>query len=240
MDGQIERPAAVLGIAGAGLAHVLERDDDLEVELLRDGPRRRARCRARRRRSARSPPAAAASRRARSAGTARPVRRAEPLERERQVRAALRARDRVHLVEDHRLDRREHRLRLRGEDEEERLGRRDEDVRRVSLHPRPLVLRRVAGAHRDGELGADTRERPAQVALDVVVERLQRADVEHLRPLRPARRGRARRGTRRASSPSRSAPGSACASRRRSPASRAPAQASARRTSPRTTRGPRG
>ena len=30
----------------------------------------------------------------------------EPLERERQVRAALRAGDRVHLVEDHRLDRR--------------------------------------------------------------------------------------------------------------------------------------
>ena len=58
------------------------------------------------------------------------------------------------------------------------LGRGDEDVGRRAQHPPPLVGRRVAGAHRDGELRAQARERAAQVPLDVVVERLERGDVE--------------------------------------------------------------
>ena len=61
----------------------------------------------------------------------------------------------------------------------------------------------------------EPRERPAQVALDVVVERLQRRDVEDAQPCAGRRRsaGRSRRGRPRASCPSRSAPGSACARR---------------------------
>ena len=106
----------------------------------------------------------------------------EPLQRERQVRAALRAGDRVHLVEDHRLDRAEHLPPLRGEEQEQRLGGRDEDVGWCAQHLLPFPLRRVARAHADGERRAEAGERPAQVALDVVVERLERRDVEQPQP----------------------------------------------------------
>ena len=102
----------------------------------------------------------------------------ETLEREREVRAALRPRDGVHLVEDHRLDTAQRLARLRGEEQEERLGRGDQDVRRRAQHPAPLLGRRVARAHADRELRAEPRERAAQVPLDVVVERLERGDVE--------------------------------------------------------------
>ena len=105
--------------------------------------------------------------------------------------------------------------RLRGEHQVERLGRRDQDVGRLLEQLAPLLLRRVAGAHRDAQLRLEPGERAAQVALDVVVERLQRRDVEHAQPLRPATRraGRSRRGTRSASCRSRSAPGSGRARR---------------------------
>ena len=106
----------------------------------------------------------------------------EPLQREREVRAALRARDGVHLVEDHRLDPAERLARLRGQEQEERLGRRDEDVGRRPQHPAPLLRRRVAGPHRDLELRVEPRERAAKVPLDVVVERLERRDVEQPQP----------------------------------------------------------
>ena len=139
-DRAADAPVDRLGVAG--LAHVLERHDDLEIELLG-----RARVDELDVAPARDEPADLLQRTLRRREPdplERPVDEPrEPFERERQVRAALRPRDRVHLVEDHRVDRREHRLRLRGEDEVERLGRRDEDVRRVALHPRPLGLRRV-------------------------------------------------------------------------------------------------
>src|SRR5581483_7609953 len=47
--------------------------------------------------------------------------------------------------------------------------------------------RRIARTHRHPELGAKAGERAAQVALDVVVQRLERRDVEQPKPL--ARRG---------------------------------------------------
>ena len=103
----------------------------------------------------------------------------------------------------------------------------------VAQHRRALLLRRVAGADaRRASSRPEPGERPAQVALDVVVQRLQRRDVEDAQPgaRRRRRAGRSRRGTRRASCPSRSAPGSACARRTRSPASPAPAPASAPRS----------
>ena len=49
----------------------------------------------------------------------------------------------------------------------------------LAQHRRALLLRRVARAHRDAQRRLQPRERPAQVALDVVVQRLQRRDVEH-------------------------------------------------------------
>jgi hypothetical protein len=162
----------------AELAHVLERDDDLEVELLADpgvdqldlppGPGDEA-----------------ADLRERALGRGEPdaLERLlddplEALEREGKVGAALRPRDRVHLVEDHGLDPAEHLAGLRGEEEEERFWRRDEDVGRRPEHAPALLRGCVAGSHRDGELRAEAGERAPQVALDVVVERFQRRDVE--------------------------------------------------------------
>ena len=147
--------------------------------------------------------------------------RVEPLEGEREVRAALGAGHGVHLVDDDGLDAAQRLARRRGEHEEERLGRRDEDVGRRAGEGAPLVGRGVAGAHADGDVGlgqpeagggvADADERAAQVALDVDGERLHRRDVEHpaARLLPPARRsgpaGRGPRGRPTASCPSRSA-----------------------------------
>ena len=62
-------------------------------------------------------------------------------------------------------------------------GRGDEDVGRRLQHPPALVRGRVAGADADCELRLEARERAPQVALDVVVERLQRGDVEQPQPL---------------------------------------------------------
>jgi hypothetical protein len=78
-----------------------------------------------------------------------------------------------------------------GEQQVERLGRGDEDVRRVAQHARALQRERITGA--DG--GADGRaevaargsqllnlgERGIEILLDVVGERLERGDVDDLR-----------------------------------------------------------
>ncbi len=104
----------------------------------------------------------------------------EALEREREVRAALGGGDGVDLVDDHRLDAREHRSRLRGEDQVERLRRRDQDVGRVAHHRGALALGGVARADGHGDVvgDADAAQGRAEVALDVVGERLQRRDVD--------------------------------------------------------------
>ena len=106
----------------------------------------------------------------------------EALEGERQVGAALGARDRVDLVHDHRLGVHEELARPRGEHQVERLRGGDEDVGRRAQHRLALLLRRVAGADRDGHVAADALERSAEVLLDVVGERLQRRDVDQPRP----------------------------------------------------------
>ena len=72
--------------------------------------------------------------------------RLQALEREREVRAALGGGDGVDLVDDHRLDAAEHLARARGEDQVQRLGRRDQDVGRLAHHRGALALGRVAGA----------------------------------------------------------------------------------------------
>ena len=98
--------------------------------------------------------------------------------RQRQVRAPLRLRDGVNLVDDHGLDPGEDLADARGEHQIERLGGRDQDVGGRFAHRPPLGLGRVAGAQPDREVGADPRQRRAQVALDVVGECLQRRDVD--------------------------------------------------------------
>ena len=177
--------------------------------------------------------------------------RLEPLERQREVRAALGRHERVDLVDDDRVDRAQRLARVRRQQQIERLRRGDQDVGRLALEARALGCRRVAGADGDRRRRRsaspravgdprDAGERRAQVALDVDRERLERRDVEHAAALvlaaAPARTSadRGTRGTRSASCRCRSARGSASSRRARSPASRAPAAESARRTPPRT------
>ena len=116
----------------------------------------------------------------------------EPLQRQRQMRAALVGRQRVDLVDDHGARGRQHRAaRLRAQQHVERLRRRDDDVRRaLRAHALALGLRRVAGAHPGADLDvgqpllaqrlADAGQRRLEVALDVVGQRLERRDVDDL------------------------------------------------------------
>ena len=97
----------------------------------------------------------------------------EPLQRQREVRTALRPRDGMDLVEDHGADPAQGLPCLRGEKQEEGLGRGDEDVRRRAEHLAPLARGRVARSHGHTELRPQSGERAPQVPLDVVVERLQ-------------------------------------------------------------------
>ena len=143
----------------------------------------------------------------------------EPLERQCEVRAPLRARERVDLVDDDRLDAAQGLARRRREHEEERLGSRDEDLGRVRDQPAPLGRRRVARTDPDRNLGhletvrrrgaGDADEGSAEVAFDIDAQRLQRREVDDL-AFRPSPHrhphgatGRSPRGTRRGSCPSR-------------------------------------
>src|SRR5919106_1044400 len=112
----------------------------------------------------------------------------EPLEREREVRAALVAGQGVDLVEDDRLHRGEGGPRpFGGQVQVQRLGRGDEQVRGPADHHLPLPRGGIAGPHRDGDrcrfvaelpghLG-DLGERLLEVGVDVDGEGLQRAQV---------------------------------------------------------------
>ena len=162
-------------------------DDDLEVELLARCRRRRARSAGRRRRSVRSPPAVAGWPRARCAGTA--GRRPGPSRSSESARWAPRfvpatacTSSTITVSTPRSISRA-----LRGEQEVERLGRRDQDVRRGAEHLPALALVGVARADADRQGRAEPGERAPQVALDVVVERLQRRDVEQPQPLPRAR-----------------------------------------------------
>ena len=128
----------------------------------------------------------------------------EALERQRQVGSALRPRDRVDLVDDHRLHAAQRLAGGGGEQQVERLRRRDEDLGRGLGQRAALVRRRVAGARRDRHRAdrrpeplagkGDPRQRRPQVPLHVIRQRLEGADVED--PDRRAACGRPRRGRR--------------------------------------------
>ena len=180
----------------------------------------------------------------------------QAFERQRQVRPALGGHERMDLVHDDRLDAAQCVTRPRGEQQEQRLGRRDQDVCGLALEPRAVARRRIAraDAHRRHDVavaacGGDARDagnRRAQVALDVDCQGLDRRDVEHAAP-RVCRRHRRRtsrgRGTTRKPRASSRCPWARTrASTRRAqwPASPAPEAASARRMPRRTTARRRG
>ena len=77
----------------------------------------------------------------------------EPLQAEAEVGAALGAGDRVHLVDDHGLDLAQALAGLAGEHQEQRLGRRDQDVGRRARQGAPLGRRGVSRADADGDVG---------------------------------------------------------------------------------------
>ncbi len=117
--------------------------------------------------------------------------RGEAFERQGEVAAALARRDGVDLVHDHRAGRRQHGTAGGGAKQDvERFRRGDEDMRRPAAHAVALGRRGVAGAHPGADLHVgqaarlqlrpDAGQRRFQVALDVVGQRLQRRDVEHL------------------------------------------------------------
>ena len=140
----------------------------------------------------------------------------EALEAQGEVGTALRAGDRVDLVDDDVLDAAQDLAGLARQEEVQALGGRDEDVGRVAGDLATVLGRGVAGAAGDRDLRgcvaeplrreADAGQRRAQVALDVVGQGLERrdvqdADVAGLAALAaagsgPGRGGRGRRGRR--------------------------------------------
>ncbi len=176
--------------------HVVDRDDDLEVERLAragidDGdlapgtdPAEEPRDRVERPLRGRQADAL----HGRRVGVRAIAERLESFEAEREVGAALGAGDGVDLVDDDVLHPAQDVARRAGQHQVERLGRGDQDVRRVAGDVAPVLGRRVAGPAGDRDAGngltealrgqGDPGQRCSQVALDVVGQRLERRDVE--------------------------------------------------------------
>ena len=206
--GPAARPVVEGGDRLAEVGHVVDRDDDLDVELLahagvddRDG--------------AGPPPGAPVAglvaaqepghdvertlggRQADALGRAL-VQRRQPLEREGEVGAPLGGHERVDLVDDHGLDVAQRLAGLGRDHQVQRLGRRDEDVGRPADQLAADLGRRVARAQADRGFteglaqplgrGPDADERRPQVLLDIDRQRPQRRDVDDGRapPLAPA------------------------------------------------------
>ncbi len=124
-------------------------------------------------------------------GAARGLRQQrQPLQRQRQVRAALGRRQRVDLVDDDAAYRAQVLRRPRAQQQIQRLRRRHQDLGRLLQLLLALARRRIAGADRHPRQRErlahgrrrlrDAGQRRAQVALDVVDERLQWGDIEDL------------------------------------------------------------
>src|ERR1022692_4653370 len=119
-----------------------------------------------------------------------PVRQqVKPLEREREVCAALVIGDGVNLIHDYGLDIvQDGAAAVGGEQNVERLRRGDQDVRRTLEHVAALFHQRVAGAHGGANFGhqkaalggqrQDLAQRSVEVLLNVVAQRFERRDVQ--------------------------------------------------------------
>ena len=105
------------------------------------------------------------------------------------MRAAFGGHQRMNLIDDHGLHRAQRLGRLRRQQQVERLGRGDENVRRMAREAGALALRRVAGAHTDLRLVerdphaprhvGHAGQRRAQIPLHVHRQRLQRRHVDN-------------------------------------------------------------
>ncbi len=170
----------------------------------------------------------------------------EPLQAQRQVGAALGPGDGVDLIDDDPAHRAQDLPGLRGEHQVERFRRGDQDVGRVAEHRLAFGLRGVAGTHRRGQVrrseagplrcDLDAGQGRPEVAVDVVGEGLHGRYVQH--PAAFAFRGsglgradgRSPTGTPPGSCLSPLGHGSACANPRRSLPTLVPGRRSAPRT----------
>ncbi len=114
----------------------------------------------------------------------------------------------VDLVDDDRLEAPEHPRRVGVADQQrQRFGCRQKDLRRAFALAGLAVGRRVAGSRLDPDVESHLGDRVDQVARDVDGQRFQRADIDRVEPVgrrsRSVRRGSAE--SRRGSCPSRSA-----------------------------------
>ena len=125
----------------------------------------------------------------------------EPFQRQEEVSAALRGDDGVDLVDDDGVDGAQDVPGIRSQEQVERLGRRDQDVRRRPCHPGPVGGGRVARSDRESRHAealravqrrgrGDARDRRPEVPLDVHGESFERRDVEDTAALLLGRLGR--------------------------------------------------
>ncbi len=111
----------------------------------------------------------------------------QPRQAEAQERTSLALGDGVQLVQDDGAKPGEEGAGiLVGEQKGQRLGRREQDVGRMTAHARATVLRRVARARRMGDGQRHLGQRRLEVAADVGREGLERRDVEGVQALAAA------------------------------------------------------
>ena len=133
------------------------------------------------------------------AGEAAAGERLEALQRKRQMCTAFVVRDGVNLVDDHGAARRQHLSpRNRGEQDVERLRRRDQNVRGCASHARPLALRHVPGAHHRADRHLGKPEAPQALRR---YPRSAPRDCAECRSTAPSAARRRRRASRRAMRP---------------------------------------
>ena len=118
----------------------------------------------------------------------------EARQRQREMRSPLVVRQGMNLVDDdgRRMTQRRAAA-FRGQQDEQRLRRGDQNVRRPAHHPLALPGRGIAGADPGPDAGGgdaplerqllELGQRGLEVPSDVVAERLQRRDVDHLDPI---------------------------------------------------------
>ena len=130
--------------------------------------------------------------RCRQANTQRRTRgqRVETRQAQGQVRTAFVADQRVYFVDYYCAHRTQHRpSAVAGQQDVERFGCRDQNMRRALAHQRARRSRRVTGAHRSsdgrhlteffGQQLLNSSQRLFEIALDVVAQRLERRHVQH-------------------------------------------------------------
>src|SRR2546423_930583 len=111
------------------------------------------------------------------------------------MRASLRSRDRVYLIDDHCARVAEHPTTLESRQHDvQRFGGRDQNVRRLAEHSRPGGRWCIAGPYRNSDFGellpsggepaSKFRQRTIQISLNVVIECFEGRDIEKVHRIR--------------------------------------------------------